>query len=86
MEAYTESRELKPDDEHGFHGEVPREIIQHNSDGETLDKVEETKNDPVGEPLDVILRRGCLDGFEREISRKKPADEIGYGSSEGVDG
>lgn len=58
MKTYTECRELKPDDEHSFHGKVPWEVIQHHSEGEALHKVEKAKDNPVGEPLNVVMRRG----------------------------
>jgi hypothetical protein len=84
MKTYAESRELKPYNEHGFHCKVPREVIQHHSEGETLNKVEKAKDNPVGEPLDVIMGRGRLDSLEGEVGREEPADKVGDWSSEGI--
>ena len=47
---YAEGRELEPDDENGLEGEIPGEVVQHCAKGETLHKVEETKDDPISQP------------------------------------
>jgi hypothetical protein len=59
---------LEPDDEDGLEGEVPRDIVEDDTEGEGFEEVEETKDDPVGEPLYVIMRRGRFDGLEGEVS------------------
>ena len=48
-----------------------------------LDKVEESKDNPVSQPLNVILISGGLDG---QVGGKSPTEEIGNGCSERVEG
>ena len=81
---YAEGGELQPEDENGLEGEIPGEVVEDNAEREALEEVEETKDDPVGEPLDVVMGRGRLDSLEREVGRKTPSDEIRNGGSEGV--
>jgi hypothetical protein len=82
---HAEGRELQPQDEDGLEGKIPGEVIEDGAESEALKEVEKAKDDPVGEPLDVILGRGRLDGFEGEIRGEGPADEIGDERGEGVD-
>lgn len=76
---------MEPDDEDGLEGEVPWEIVQDHPKHEALSEIEEAKDDPICEPLDIILVPGALESFEREECGKSPANEVGYGPSEGVD-
>jgi hypothetical protein len=76
---------LQPKDEQGLEREVPREVIQKGTKGKALCKIEEAENDPIGQPLCVIVVSRWLKGLEREVRRKTPSNEIGGGSSEGVD-
>lgn len=61
---YTEGRELEPDNESRLEGEVPGDVVEDDAEGEGFHEVEEAEHDPVGEPLDIIVRRGRLDGLE----------------------
>jgi len=72
----TEGRELEPDDKHRLEGEVPGNVVEDDWEGEGLEEVEEAEDDPVREPLDVVMRRRRLDGLEGEICGKAPSDEI----------
>lgn len=76
---------MEPDDEDGLEGEVPGEVVQDYTEREALSEVEEPEDDPICEPLDIILVSGGLEGFEREERGKSPANEVGHGASEGVD-
>ena len=76
---------MEPDDEDGLEGEVPREVVQNHPEHEALSEIKQAKDDPICEPLDIILVSGALEGFEREECGKSPANEVGYGASEGVD-
>jgi len=51
----SESGKLEPEDEKGLEGEVPREVVKKNSEGQGFEEVEETEDDPVSQPLNVIL-------------------------------
>jgi len=51
----AESRKLQPQDEKGLESEVPAEVIENEPKSQALDEVEETKDDPVGEPLNVVM-------------------------------
>ena len=46
---------MEPDDKEGLEGEVPRDIIEDDTEGERFKEVEKAKDDPVGEPLYVIM-------------------------------
>lgn len=76
---YTERWELEPQNEDGLEREVPWEVVQHNPEREALHKVEESKYDPVCQPLNVILLSGALNSFEREVGGETPTDEVGDG-------
>ena len=58
---------MEPDDKEGLEGKVPRDIVEDDTEGEGFEEVEETKYDPVGEPLYVIMMRWGFNGFEREV-------------------
>jgi len=85
-QTYSESGELEPDNEGSLHGEIPGEVVEDHSESEGLNEVEETEHDPVGEPLNVVLRRRGLDRLEGEISGEEPANEVGHGLGERVEG
>ena len=74
--AYSEGRELEPENEESLEGEVPWEVIEDDTESERLDKVEETKDRPVSQPLDVILRSRCLEGLEGQVGRECPTEEV----------
>lgn len=82
----SESGELKPDDECRLEGKVPGNVVENDREGQALKEVEETEDDPVGEPLDIVVGGGGLDGLEGEISWESPADEIGDGLRGSVEG
>ena len=83
---YAESRELEPDDECRLEGKVPGNVIENDTEGEGFKEVEGTEYDPVGEPLYVIMRAGTFDCLEGEVGRETPADEVGNGCGEDVEG
>jgi hypothetical protein len=79
------SGELEPEDEEGLEGIVEGEIVKDHSQGEGFKEIEEAENNPVGEPLDIVIVTGCLESLEREISWEEPSDEVRGRGSEGVD-
>jgi len=54
----TEGRELEPDDQDRLEGKVPRDVVEEHAKGEAFQKVEEAKDNPVGEPLNIVMGRG----------------------------
>lgn len=84
-DTHAGSGELEPEDENGLEGVVEGEIVEEDAEGKRLDKVEEAKDDPIRQPLNVIIMPRGLDGAEAEVGGKSPADEVGGGCSEGVD-
>ena len=74
---YAEEREPEPEDEQRLVCEVPGPIGEHDVERERLDDVEEAEDGPVGDPLGIVMRRGRLDGFQGEVGRGGPADEVG---------
>ena len=58
---------MEPEDEESLEGKVPGEVIKDDAEGEALDEVEEAKDNPVSEPLDVIAVSGRLKGPSRGV-------------------
>lgn len=84
--AYSECRELEPEDEERLEGEIPWEVVENDAEGEGLGEVEEPKDDPVSQPLDVILWSGRLERLERQKGGETPTKEVRNGSGERVEG
>ena len=82
---YAESRKLEVKDEEGLECKIPGEVVQHRPQREALGEVEETENNPVCQPLDVIACAGGLEGLDGEVGREEPAEEVGDRGREGVD-
>lgn len=82
---YTECRELQPQDEASLDRKVPWDVVEHKTEGEALEEVEEAKDDPVGEPLDVIVVAGGFYSLDGEVGGQEPAEEVGDRGREGVD-
>jgi hypothetical protein len=76
---------LQPDDKDCLENIVPGDIVEDKAESKALEEVEEAKDDPVGQPLNVVMRRRGLEGFEGEVGRETPADKVGDGCSERVD-
>ena len=85
MDTYAERGELEPHDEESLESEVPWEVVQHSAECKAFEEVEETENDPVGEPLDVVVVSGALDRLHGKIRGKGPAKEVGNRRGERVD-
>lgn len=81
----SEVRQLQPDNEESLEGKVPGNVVQNHAKHDALDKGEETENDPICQPLNIILGRRGLDSLEGEISRKCPSNEGGDGGGERVE-
>lgn len=73
---YTERRELEPEDEKSLEGEVPGKVVEDDTKSEAFEEVEEAKNDPVCEPLDIISRTGRFDSLDGEIGGENPTEKI----------
>lgn len=69
-------REHEPDDSESLDGVVPGNVVEDDA-GEGLEESEHAEDDPVGEPLDVILRLGALERLEREVGGDEEAEEVG---------
>ena len=82
---YSESGELEPENEEGLEGKVPWEIVEENAESKGLDKVEETEDDPVSQPLNIILSSWGFKGLEGQVGGESPADEVRNGCSERVE-
>jgi hypothetical protein len=73
---YTEGRELEPNDEGRLEGEVPGDVVEDEAESERFHEVEETEYDPVGEPLNVVVRGGRFNSLEGEVGGEAPSYEI----------
>jgi len=78
-------RELEPENESGLDGEVPWNVVQDNAESDALDEGEPAEDDPVCQPLNVVIVTGSLESAEGEVGGEGPTDEVGDGESEGVD-
>lgn len=72
-------RKHEPDGEKGLENKVHRNPIENRPQTHRLDEVERTKDDPVRQPLLVIVALRRLNGLDGKISRESPADEVGDG-------
>lgn len=70
----------QPHNGEGLDGVVPRNVVEDDA-GEGLEEGEHAENDPVGEPLDVILGLRALESLEREVGRDEEADQVGEETS-----
>jgi hypothetical protein len=76
---------LEPEDEDRLEGEIPGQIVEDGTEREALKEIEETKDNPVSEPLDVVGCAGRFESFEWQVSGQGPADEVGNGPGEWID-
>lgn len=85
LATYTEGWKLQPEDEHRLEGKVPWEVVKNHSECNALEEVEEPKNNPICEPLYVILVPGAFQRLEGEVARKGPSNEVRNRCGERVD-
>jgi len=78
-------RKLQPDDEHGLEDKVIGQIVQQRPQHEALQEVERPEDDPVAQPLDIIIVSWALEGLEGQIRWNGPSDEVRDGVGEWVD-
>lgn len=79
------SGELEPEDENGLEGVVEGEVVEKDAEGKRLDKIEEAKDDPIRQPLDIVFVPRGLERTEAEVGRESPTNEVRGGRGEGVD-
>ena len=77
-------RKHQPDNGERLDGVVPRNVVEDDA-GEGLKEGEHAEDDPVGEPLDVILGLRGLECLEREVGGNEEADEVGQEASGNVE-
>lgn len=85
MATYPGVRELEPEDEDGLEREIPGKVVENDAEGEGLEEIEEAKDDPVSQPLDVVIMARGLESLDRQVGGDTPADEVGHGGGECVD-
>jgi len=72
----------EPEDEGGLGNKVEGEVVKNRPKGGGLDKVEETENDPVSQPLLVIILGGRLQSLDAQVSGDSPSDQVGQGGGQ----
>lgn len=82
---HAEVGQLKPQNKDSLECEIPWDVVEDKPQGNALCQVEESKDDPVGEPLDVILWRGAFQGFKGEVRGEGPCDKVRDRSGKWVD-
>jgi len=82
----TECGKLKPDDEHCLEGEEPWNVVEKDGEGETFNEVEETEDNPICQPLYIVVVSLSFKSLHREVSRDDPANKVGNRRREGVEG
>jgi len=60
----AEDRKLEPKNEEGLEGEVPGEVVKDDTECKAFKEIEEAEDDPIGEPLYVVLRASRLECLE----------------------
>jgi len=76
---------LQPQNEYRLECKVPREVVENHSECNALQEVEEPENDPISEPLNIILMTGAFQGLEGEVAWKGPSNEVRNRCGERVD-
>jgi hypothetical protein len=61
---------------------VHRDPEKDEADAGGFGEVHQAKDDPIGQPLLIVVGTGAFDCLNREISGKSPADEVGNGRGE----
>lgn len=72
-------REHEPDGEKGLENKVHRNPVENRPQTHGLDEVKRTKDDPIGQPLLVIVGLRRLNGQDGKVSGESPADKVGDG-------
>ena len=84
MTTYSESGQLQPKEKYGLDREVPREVVEDHAEGGTFDEIEKGENDPICEPLNIVIGGWCLNGSEGQEGRDDEADKVGDGCRNGI--
>lgn len=82
---YTKRWELKPKDGNRLDREVPRDVIKNNAESKGFQEIEKTKNDPICEPLDVVVSAGTFNSLEGKVSGNTPSYKVGHRSGKGIE-
>ncbi len=59
--------------------------MEYETESDTLSESEESKDDPVSQPLNIVIVSGGFDGLDGEIGGEEPSNEIGDRGREAVD-
>jgi len=81
----AEGRELQPEHKQALERKVPREVVEDEGQGKALQKVEKAENNPVCQPLNVVIVTRALERLEGQVSGQGPANEVGDRGSERVE-
>lgn len=74
--------EHQPDGSGQLDGKVVRDVVENHTERGGFDIVEETKDDPVTQPLGVVTLLRRLERVASEVGGEGPADEVGDGLGE----
>ena len=72
---------LTPDGEQSLEDKPHWDPVEDGTETHGFTEVETSKDDPVGEPLLVIVGTWALDSLDREVGWESPSDEVGNGLS-----
>ena len=72
----------QPDGKGQLDGKVVRDVVEDDPERGGFDVVEETKHDPVTQPLGVVTLLRGLERVASEVGREGPTDEVGDGLGE----
>lgn len=75
---------LHPKNESGLEGEVPGEVVKDDAESSAFGEVEETKDSPICQPLEIICMIGRLKCLEGQEGREGPSEKVGHGLCNGV--
>lgn len=73
----SELRAHEPRDEEGLANEVEGEVVKNRPESGGFDKVEETEDDPVSQPLLIVVLSRALQSLHAQVSGDGPSDQVG---------
>lgn len=76
---------MEVEDEGGLESKIPGEVVQHRPQREAFSEIEEPENDPICQPLDVIIVTRTFEGLDGKIGGERPTEQIGDGRGKCVD-
>ena len=75
----SELRAHEPRDEESLANKVEGEVVEDRPESGGFNKVEETEDDPVSQPLLIVVLSRALQSLHAQVSGDGPSDQVGQG-------